>query len=213
MSLTFPLSPLRLAVLISGGGTTLRNLLAKIEAGQLDARVVTVVSSNPEARGLQFARQAGVPTAVVQRRDYGDVAAFSQAVFDHVRAAEPHLVAMGGFLKLVQVPPDFQGRVMNIHPALIPAFCGHGYYGHRVHQAVLDGGVKVTGCTVHFVDQEYDHGPIILQRAVPVQDDDTAETLAARVFEAECELYPEALRLFAQGRLRMEGRRVKIVAP
>jgi phosphoribosylglycinamide formyltransferase-1 len=210
MNLTFPLSPLRLAVLISGGGTTLRNLLAKIEAGQLDARVVTVVSSNPAARGLEFARAAGVPTAVIERGSYPSVAAFSDAVFGHVRDAEPHLVAMGGFLKLVHIPPDFQNRVMNIHPALIPAFCGKGYYGHRVHQAVLDHGGKVTGCTVHFVDQQYDHGPIILQSTVPVRDDDTAETLAARVFEAECELYPRAIRLFAEGKLRIEGRRVQI---
>jgi phosphoribosylglycinamide formyltransferase 1 len=211
MSLTFPLSPLRLAVLISGGGTTLQNLLTKIDAGELDARVVTVVSSNPAARGLDFARAASVPTVVVERRDYPTVAAFSEAVFGHVRAAEPHLVAMGGFLKLVDIPRDFQNQVMNIHPALIPAFCGRGYYGHHVHQAVLDYGGKITGCTVHFVDHEYDHGPIILQATVPVRDDDTAETLAKRVFEAECELYTRAIRLFAEGKLRVEGRRVRIM--
>jgi phosphoribosylglycinamide formyltransferase-1 len=210
MNLSFPLSPVRLAVLISGGGTTLRNLLAKIDAGQLDAQVVTVVSSNPEARGLEFARAASVPTAVVERRHHGDLPAFSDAVFGHVRAAEPHLVVMGGFLKLIHIPADFQNRVMNIHPALIPAFCGQGFYGHRVHQAVLDYRCKVTGCTVHFVDQQYDHGPIILQAPVSVRDDDTAETLAARVFEAECELYPRAIRLFAAGRLRVEGRHVRI---
>src|SRR5258705_3167371 len=210
MDLNFPLSPLRLAVLISGGGTTLRNLLAKIDAGELDARVVTVVSSSPEARGLEFARAAGVPSVVVQRGDHPDVAAFSEAIFGHVRAGEPHLVAMGGFLKLVRIPRDFQGRVMNIHPALVPAFCGRGFYGHHVHQAVLDYGCKTTGCTVHFVDQEYDHGPIILQTPVPVRDDDTVETLAARVFAGECELYPQAIRLFAAGRLQVEGRRVRI---
>jgi phosphoribosylglycinamide formyltransferase-1 len=212
MDLRFPLSPLRLAVLVSRGGTTLRNLLAKIDAGQLDARVVTVVSSNPEARALEFAREAGVSTAVVERSKHADVAAFSHAVWGHVRAAAPHLVAMGGFLKLVQIPPDFHNRVMNIHPALIPAFCGQGYYGPRVHQAVLDAGVRITGCTVHFVDQEYDHGPIILQAAVPVLERDTAETLAARVFETECELYPQAIKLFAEGKLRVEGRRVRIMS-
>ncbi len=212
MDLTFPLSPLRLAVLVSGGGTTLRNLLTKIEEGELDARVVTVISNNPAARALEFARQAGVPTAVVERRSFPSVTEFSEAVFGHVRAAEPQLVAMGGFLKRVDIPPDFHNRVMNIHAALIPAFCGHGYYGHRVHQAVLDHGVKITGCTVHFVDQEYDHGPIILQATVRVLDDDTAETLAARVFEAECEAYPRAIRLFAEGKLHVEGRRVRITA-
>jgi phosphoribosylglycinamide formyltransferase-1 len=119
---------------------------------------------------------------------------------------------MGGFLKLVHIPPDFQNRVMNIHPALIPAFCGQGFYGHRVHQAVLDYGCKLTGCTVHFVDQQYDHGPIILQTPVRVRDNDTAETLAARVFEAECEAYPRAIRLFAEGKMHVEGRRVRIAA-
>ena len=108
------------------------------------------------------------------------------------------------------IPPEFAGRVMNIHPALIPAFCGKGYYGHHVHEAVLAAGVKLTGCTVHFADNEYDHGPIIVQKAVPVLDDDTPETLAARVFEMECEAYPEAIELFAAGRLVVEGRRVRI---
>ena len=117
---------------------------------------------------------------------------------------------MAGFLKLAPVPDDFAGRVLNIHPALIPAFCGHGMYGHRVHQAVLDAGAKVTGVTVHFVDNEYDHGPIIWQQPVPVFDDDTADTLAARVFETEKEAYPHVLRLLAAGRVQLDGRRVRI---
>jgi folate-dependent phosphoribosylglycinamide formyltransferase PurN len=115
-------------------------------------------------------------------------------------------------LQLLQVPDDFQGRVMNIHPALIPAFCGKGFYGHRVHEAVLADGAKVSGCTVHFVDNEYDHGPIILQRTVPVLDDDTPDSLAARVFVQECEAYPQAIKWFAEGRLRLEGRKVCIGA-
>ena len=118
---------------------------------------------------------------------------------------------MAGFLQLVLIPEDFRNRVFNIHPALIPAFCGKGYYGHRVHEAVLASGAKVSGCTVHFADNEYDHGPIIVQRTVPVLDDDTAETLAQRVFVEECEAYPEAIRLFAEGRLRIEGKRVRIL--
>ena len=120
---------------------------------------------------------------------------------------------MGGFLKRVEIPDDFTLRVVNIHPSLIPAFCGRGFFGLRVHRAALDYGVKVSGCTVHFVDQQYDHGPIILQRVVPVLDDDTPQQLAARVFEAECQAYPEALRLFAAGRLHVEGRRVTISQP
>jgi folate-dependent phosphoribosylglycinamide formyltransferase PurN len=117
---------------------------------------------------------------------------------------------MAGFLQLITIPEDFQHRVMNIHPALIPAFSGKGFYGHHVHEAALAMGVKVSGCTVHFADNQYDHGPIILQRVVPVLDDDTPDTLAARVFEQESEAYPEAIRLFADGRLTVEGRRVRV---
>ncbi len=117
---------------------------------------------------------------------------------------------MGGFLKRLTIPDDFANRVANIHPALVPAFCGDGFYGHRVHEAVLEYGAKLSGCTVHFADNQYDHGPVIVQRAVPVLDDDTPDTLAARVFEAECEAYPEALRLIAAGRVTVEGRRVRI---
>ncbi|HVA46079.1 MAG TPA: phosphoribosylglycinamide formyltransferase [Pirellulales bacterium] len=201
-------SPLRLAVLISGGGTTLLNLIDKIGRGELDARIAVVVASNPQAGGLTFAAEAGIDTKVVERRAAADDAAFSRAVFDACRAADCQLVAMAGFLKFVAIPPDFEWRVVNIHPALIPAFCGLGYYGHHVHQAVLDYGAKVSGCTVHFVDNQYDHGPIILQRTVAVHDDDTAGSLAARVFEAECQAYPDALRQIASGRLRAEGRRV-----
>jgi formyltetrahydrofolate-dependent phosphoribosylglycinamide formyltransferase len=204
--------PLRLAVLLSGGGTTLQNLLDHAADGRLPARVVQVVSSNARAFGLTRARNAGVPTAVVERKACPSVEEFSRRVFDPCRAAAADLVCLGGFLQLLRIPPDFQFRVMNIHPALIPAFCGKSYYGLHVHRAALEAGVKISGCTVHFVDDEYDHGPIILQRTVSVLDDDTPETLAARVFARECEAYPEAVRLFAAGRLRVEGRRVRVVA-
>lgn len=200
-------SPLRLAVLISGGGTTLRNLLDQIAAGRLDARVELVVSSNPKAGGLEHARTAGIASQAIERRQFDDDAAYGQAVFDACRVAQPDVVVMGGFLKFVPIPPDFEWRVINIHPALIPAFCGKGFFGQHVHQAVLDYGAKLSGCTVHFVDNVYDHGPILLQRAVPVLNGDTAETLAARVHEAERAAYPEALRWIASGRLRASGRR------
>ncbi|HWB08815.1 MAG TPA: phosphoribosylglycinamide formyltransferase [Pirellulales bacterium] len=203
-----PRSPLKLAVLISGGGTTLRNLLEKIDQGKLDATIEVVVSSNPQARGLAFAADAGIECRVVERRGVRDDLAFSQAVFDACRRSDCHVAVMGGFLKFVPIPADFEWRVVNIHPALIPAFCGRGFFGHHVHQAVIDYGAKLSGCTVHFVDNEYDHGPIILQRAVPVLGDDTADSLAGRVFDAECEAYPEALSMIASGRLRAEGRRV-----
>jgi phosphoribosylglycinamide formyltransferase-1 len=205
------LSPLRLVVLISGGGTTLRNLIRKIEAGQLDAELRLVISSDAQAKGLEFAKAAGIKSQVIDPADFTDRSAYSAALFDACRAPDPHVVAMAGYLKLVPIPADFENRVMNIHPALIPAFCGKGYYGERVHRAVLEYGAKMSGCTVHFVDNVYDHGPVILQRAVPVLDDDTPTTLAARVFEAECEAYPEALRLFAAGRLKVDGRRVRVL--
>ncbi len=204
--------PLRLAVLASGGGTTLQNLLDRCADGRLPAQVVLVVANRRDAFALERARQAGVASAVVERKEAGSLEEFSERIFAHCREACAGLVCMAGFLQLVRVPDDYLGRVMNIHPALIPAFCGKGYYGHRVHEAVLAYGVRVSGCTVHFADNEYDHGPIILQRCVPVRDDDTADTLAQRVFAEECEAYPEAIRLYAEGRLRIEGRHVRFVA-
>jgi phosphoribosylglycinamide formyltransferase 1 len=204
--------PVRLAVLLSGGGTTLQNLIDRIAAGRLQADIRLVVSNRYDAHGLERAAGAGIATAVVDRTDFPSRDMFSQKIFDLCRDAAAQLVCLAGFLQLIHIPDDFLGRVMNIHPALIPAFCGKGFYGQRVHEAVLGYGVKVSGCTVHFADNQYDQGPIILQRVVPVQDDDSAETLAARVFEQECEAYPEAIRLFGEGRLRIEGRRVRILA-
>jgi phosphoribosylglycinamide formyltransferase 1 len=201
----------RMVVLISGGGTTLKNLIEKIAAGCLRVEIALVVSSGATARGLQIAADAGIPTAVVQSKQFLSQNDFSACVFDHCRNAGADLVVMAGFLKRVTVPEDFINRVVNIHPGLIPAFCGEGFYGHRVHQAVLDYGAKLSGCTVHFADNQYDHGPVILQRAVPVLDDDTAETLAARVFEAECAAYPEAIQLIADGGVRVEGRKVRVL--
>ena len=206
------LSPSRdrlpIAVLISGGGTTLRNLIERIRAGSLAADIKLVISSSEKARGLQFAAEASIPAFVVNPSDHATPEAFSDAIFAPCREAGVELVVMGGFLKHVLIPPDFENRVINIHPGLIPAFCGKGMYGLRVHQAVLDYGAKVSGCTVHFVDNEYDHGPIIAQRTVPVLDDDSAESLAARVFEQECDIYPEVIQLWKAGRIRVAGRRV-----
>jgi phosphoribosylglycinamide formyltransferase 1 len=210
--MTNPL-PLPLAVFISGGGTTLRNLLEKIAEGRVDAEVRLVISSSATARGLQYAAEASIPALVVRPRDYATPEAYRDAMFQPCRDAGVGLVVMGGFLKHVLIPADFENRVMNIHPGLIPAFCGQGYYGHHVHQAVLDYGAKVSGCTVHFADNHYDHGPIILQQTVPVLDDDTADTLAARIFQQECEVYPQAIQYFAQGRLDVRGRRVTVTPP
>jgi phosphoribosylglycinamide formyltransferase-1 len=200
--------PFSIAVLISGGGTTLRNLLQRTESGSLQVQIRLVISSSAAAGGLRYAAEAGIPHHVVCRRDFQTPEAFSGAVFGACREAGIQLVVMGGFLKHVLIPADFENRVVNIHPGLIPAFCGQGFYGRRVHEAALEYGVKVSGCTVHFADNQYDHGPIILQRTVPVFDDDTPEALAARVFQQECEAYPEAIRRIAEGRLTVVGRRV-----
>ena len=204
---------LRLAVLLSGGGTTLQNILDRIADGRLDAEVAVVLSSRADAYGLERARQAGVPTVTVARKTYPDVQSFNDAAHAALEPYGAELVVLAGFLSLFQQRARYAGRVLNIHPALIPSFCGEGFYGHRVHEAVLASGVKVSGCTVHFADDQYDRGPIILQRCVPVLDDDTAATLAARVLALEHELYPEAIQLFAENRLRVDGRRVRILPP
>ncbi|MBL8799882.1 MAG: phosphoribosylglycinamide formyltransferase [Planctomycetia bacterium] len=203
--------PIRLAVLISGSGTTLQNFIDRIADGSLQAEIGLVVSSKPSVFGLERAMLAGIPTAVIERRQCATVEEFSEKLFAQCRQVRAQLVCLAGFLHLIRVPEDFTHRVMNIHPALIPAFCGKGYYGHHVHEAALAQGVKVSGCTVHFADNEYDHGPIISQRTVLVLDDDTPEALAERVFRQECEAYPEAISLFAEGRLKIEGRRVRVI--
>jgi phosphoribosylglycinamide formyltransferase-1 len=214
---THSTKPLKLAVLISGAGRTLKNFIDLAADGELPVDVRIVISSTAKAGGLKFAEDAGIPTRVIRRQEYAQGTAgdrqFGDALFSACRDAGVDYVAMAGFLKLAPLPNDFAGRVVNIHPALIPSFCGPGMYGHHVHQAVLDAGVKVTGCTVHFVDNEYDHGPIIWQQPVPVFDDDTANTLAARVFEVEKEAYPHVLRLLAAGRIQLDGRRVTIAKP
>jgi len=202
--------PLPIAVLISGGGTTLKNLLEKRATGELNVDFRLLISSNPNSKGLDIAAAAGIPARIIKRGDFDSPEAYSSAMFAPIRESGAKLVVMGGFLKLLPIPPDFENRVINIHPALIPSFCGAGFYKERVHQAVLDHGVKITGCTVHFVDNQYDHGPIILQKAVPVADDDTVESLQRRVFAAECEALPEAIQLIHAGRTKVEGRRVMV---
>ena len=203
-------SPVRLAVLLSGSGTTLQNLLDRIADGRLAARVAVVLASRSDAAGLERARQAGIPAVFVARRDFPDVDRFNDALHAELEQHAFDLIVLAGFLSPFQLRNRYAGRVMNIHPALIPAFCGKGLYGEKVHRAVLEAGVKVSGCTVHFADEQYDHGPIILQGTVPVLDDDTPQALAARVHAVENELYPQAIRLWAQGRLEVHGRRVRI---
>ncbi len=204
---------LKIAVLISGGGTTLRNLLERIEQDNLPLDVALVISSSRKAKGMLYAQERNIPCQVITVLEHPEIADFSEAIFHACRQAKVDLVVMGGFLKQVKVPGDFQNRVMNIHPSLIPAFCGAGYYGIHVHRAVLEQGAKISGCTVHFVDDHYDHGPIIAQRAVEVAPDDTPESLAARIFEAECQIYPEMIAAFADGRIEVQGRQVTVHSP
>ena len=200
----------RIAVLLSGSGTSLENLLARIDEGAVPGEICVVVSSKANAFGLERARRRGIPAVAVPRKEHPDVGRFNDAIHAALAPHDPELVLLLGFLSPFETRGRYDGRALNVHPALIPAFCGRGFYGRRVHEAVLQAGVKLTGATVHFVDAEYDHGPIVLQESVPVRDDDTPETLAARVQEVERRLVPEAVRLFAAGRLRIRGRRVEI---
>lgn len=204
-----PSNPIRLAVCVSGGGTTLQNLLDRIRENRLEAEVVQVIASKPSIGAIAKAQSAGIPVAVVERAKRS-ISAFSEDVYQPIRQQNADLVILAGFLSLLNIPNDFAGRVVNIHPSLIPAFCGKGFHGEAVHKAAIDAGVKVSGCTVHFADNTYDTGPIIVQVAVPVKENDTPQSLAARVFEAECEALPEAIRLFAEGCLHIEGRRVRV---
>jgi formyltetrahydrofolate-dependent phosphoribosylglycinamide formyltransferase len=205
--------PLNMAVLLSGGGRTLQNFIDLHDAGKLPAKVSVVVSSRPEAHGLARAEAHGIPAACVPSKRYEHFGAMSEAITTVLDKHPVDLIALAGFMCLFRIPPRYLGRVMNIHPALLPAFCGKGYYGDHVHAAVLRAGCKVTGATVHFANNAYDKGPIIVQRCVPVLEDDTVETLGRRVFELEKRAYPEAIRLFAEGRLKIEDGRCRVLPP
>jgi phosphoribosylglycinamide formyltransferase 1 len=188
-----PRAPSRLAVLISGGGRTLFNLLDRIRTGRLNASIDLVIASADTA-GAQRARDARLNTHII--RGVIPRSQLESLLNEH----RIDWVVLAGYLKLIEVPESYRGRIVNIHPALLPSHGGAGMYGHHVHEAVIKAGSAVSGCTVHLVDDEYDRGPIILQKSCPVLPDDTPETLAARVFELECQAYPEALeRLLASG--------------
>jgi phosphoribosylglycinamide formyltransferase-1 len=176
----------RLGVLLSGGGRTLQNLLDRIRDGRLSATIACVVSDRPDALGLRKALDAGLPA--VSLRD-------PERIWQYLRLHRCDLVCLCGYLRLLPIEKEFTGRVLNIHPALLPAFGGRGMYGHRVHEAVLKAGVAESGCTVHLCTDEYDQGAVLVQKRVPVLPGDTADTLAARVFAQECEAYPEAIEL------------------
>lgn len=201
---------LKLAVLLSGNGSSLENLFDHIDAGALPAEIVVVLSSKPDAFGLERARRRGVPAVAVPRKQFADVRGFNDALHAELSGFEIDLVVLLGFLSPFELRGRYEGRALNVHPSLVPAFAGRGFYGARVHRAVLEAGVKLSGATVHFVDEHYDEGPIICQEAVPVLDDDTVDSLAARVVEAERRLVPQAIRWIAEGRVTIEGRRTRI---
>ncbi len=197
-------------MLVSGGGTTLRNLLHRQAASTLAGDVALVVASAPDIGALEHARAAGVPAVVVPWTGRSAAPEFSRRITAALDGASVDLALLAGFLRLWRFPHAWDGRVLNIHPALLPSFGGRGMYGARVHEAVVRAGVKVTGCTVHFADRRYDRGPVVLQRTCEVRFEDSPADIARRVFELEKEAYPEAVRLWAEGRLRREGGRVEV---
>jgi len=203
----------RIAVLLSGSGRTLQNFLERIQAGTMPGVLVDVISSHEKAYGLERARRAGLPHGVIDPREFPTPAAFRDRLHGRLREHETDLVLLAGYMVHFPMSSEWEGRVMNIHPALLPGVGGKGFYGMHVHRAVLASGATESGCTVHFVDDHYDHGPVIVQRRVAVRRDDSPEDLAARVFEQELEAYPEAVRLFAERRLRLAGDRVEILPP
>ncbi len=200
-----------LSVLLSGTGRTLENLLRVIARGELDARVDVVVSSVAEARGLEVAARAGIPHHTIRRRDFADDVAYGAAIYDALAPYEPDLILLAGFLRRLVVPPAWEGRILNIHPALLPesGAAGRGFYGERVHAAILASGATTSGATVHVVDNGYDTGPVVLRAEVPVLPGDTPATLGTRVFAAECALYPEAIRRYVAAHPELFGVRMR----
>ena len=207
----------RIAVLVSGGGTNLQALIDAQGRGELGGgRIAAVISSKPGVFALERAEQAGIPGYVVSRKDYPSNQAMTQALVETLQALDIDLVVLAGFMVILtgEMVRAFPNAILNVHPSLIPSFCGEGCYGLHVHEKALKYGVKVTGATVHFVSEECDGGPIVLQRSVDILEGDTPETLQRRVMEqAEWVILPQAVALFCQGRLRVDGRVVHILPP
>ena len=207
----------RIAVLVSGGGTNLQALIDAQRRGEIvNGEIAAVIASKPGVYALERAKKAGIPGHVVARNDYPSNQAMTAALVDKLKALDIDLVVLAGFMVILteEMVKAYPNAILNVHPALIPSFCGEGYYGLHVHEKALEYGVKVSGATVHFVSEECDGGPIILQKAVDIQDGDTPETLQRRIMEqAEWVVLPRAVSLFCQGRLKVEGRTVRILKP
>lgn len=203
---------LKIGVLASGGGTNLQAIIDAVEAGKINAQIVSVVSNNSDAYALERAKKHGIEASVFRRKDFENIDKYQEALIEHFNSRGVGLVVLAGFMVILgeRFVSAFPNKIMNIHPSLIPSFCGQGFYGLKVHEAALEKGVKVTGATVHFVNEGADEGPIIMQKAVEIREDDTPETLQKRVMEqAEWVIFPEAISLFAENKLVVENNIVR----
>jgi phosphoribosylglycinamide formyltransferase-1 len=202
---------IKIAVLVSGRGTNLQAIIDACENGYIPGKVVCVISNIENVYALERAKKHNIPNFVISHKNYRNREDFEKALIKKLEEYQPDLICLAGFMRILSsyFVNYYKYKIMNIHPALLPAF--KGLYGEKVHQAVIESGVKFSGCTVHFVTEEVDSGPIIIQRIVPVEDDDTPDRLAERVLKEEHIAYPMAIRLFAEGRLKIEGKRVKIL--
>jgi phosphoribosylglycinamide formyltransferase-1 len=208
------LQKVKIGVLISGGGTNLQALIDNIEKGLINGEIAVVISDKKGVYGLERARKHGISAIEIDKREFNDRNDFMKAIINELESHEVELVVLAGFLSILSSDfiEKYRNRIMNIHPSLIPAFCGKGYYGQRVHKAVLEYGAKISGATVHFVDEGADTGPIILQEAVKVEEGDTPESLAARILNVEHRLLPQAVKLYCEDKLIIDGRKVRIRA-
>ncbi len=200
----------RLVVMVSGGGTNLQALIDACADGRIRARISGVISSKPGVYALERAEKAGIPTSIIKSSEYGSQTELNNAIIDTVERLGGQAIILAGYMSILGGEVVNRYKILNIHPALIPSFCGKGFYGLKVHKAVLDYGAKVSGATTHFVDEGTDTGPIIMQKCVAVLDGDTPEALAARVLEAEHEILVESVRLLCEGKLEIQGRRVRV---
>jgi phosphoribosylglycinamide formyltransferase-1 len=207
--------PIRIAIMVSGQGrgTNMQAIIDACASGKINGEVVLVIGVKDDAPAMERARSAGVKTLTISPKDYATAEEYDNAIFQALADHRVDLICLAGYMRVLgaKIVERWRNRIMNVHPALIPSFCGKGMYGHHVHEAVIARGVKYTGVTVHFVDEDYDTGPIILQTVVPVEDDDTPETLAARVLKQEHQTYTDAIALFADGKLEVVGRKVRIL--
>lgn len=203
---------MNIAVFASGRGSNLMAILNAIKEGILNAKVSVVISNNSNAGALEIAKANGIDALHISRKQFSSDEEYIRKILDELRSRNIQLIVLAGYMKKIpsEVVKEYRNRILNVHPALLPAFGGQGMYGLNVHKAVIESGVKITGVTVHIVDEEYDHGPIVMQRAVEVRDSDTPETLAQRVLEVEHEIYPQAIKLFVEGKVRVLGRKVFI---